>query len=43
MPYYLGQSFTLADSGKEKHKQILRKNVETVSEQVRGVAQQQGV
>ena len=43
MPYYLGQSFTVTDSGKEKHKQIPRKNVETVSEQVQGVAQKQGV
>ena len=43
MPYYLGQSFTVTGSGKEKDKQIPRKNVETVSEQVQGVAQKQGV
>ena len=43
MPYYLGPPFIAAGSGKEKDKQITRKNVETVSEQVRGIAQQQGV
>ena len=40
MPYYLGQSFTVASSGKEKDKQIPKKNV---SHQVRGVTQHQGV
>ena len=37
----IGQPFT--SSGKEKEKQTPTKNEETVSEQVRGVAQQQGV
>ena len=40
---YLRQSFAVTGSGKEKDKQIPRKNVETVSEQVREVAQKQGV
>ena len=39
----IGPLFTIADSGKEKDKQILRKNVETVSELVQGVAQQEGM
>ena len=45
MPHYLaiGQPFTTASSGKEKDKQTPTKNEETVSEQVQGVAQQQGV
>ena len=43
MPYYLGPPFIATGSGKEKDKQITRKNVETVSEQVQGVAQQPGV
>ena len=43
MPYYLGPPFTAAGSGREKDKQTPRRNVETVSEQVQGVAQQQGV
>ena len=43
MQHYLGPPFTAAGSCKEKDKQIPRKNVETDSEQVQGVAQQQGV
>ena len=43
MPKYLGSPFTAAGSGKEKEKQTPRENVETVSEQVQGVAQQPGV
>lgn len=43
MLYYLGPPFTAANSGEEKEKQILPKYVETVSEQVTVVAQQQGV
>ena len=43
MPHYLGQPFTAAGSCKEKDKQIPRENEEMVSEQVQGVAQQQGV
>ena len=39
----IGLPFTAAGSGKEKDKQIPRENEETVSEQVQGVAQQQGV
>ena len=35
--------FTAAGSSREKDKQTPRENVETVSEQVQGVAQQQGV
>ena len=42
MLYYLGLPFTAADSGKKEDKQILPKNVETVSKQVQGIAQQQG-
>ena len=41
MPYYIRPPFTAADSGREKDEQI--PNEETVSEQVQGVAQQQGV
>ena len=41
MPKYLGPTFTAAGSGKEKEKP--RKNLETVSEQVQGVAQRQGI
>ena len=36
-------TFSAAGSGKEKDQQTPRKNVETVSEQVQGVAQQPGV
>ena len=43
MPKYLGPPFTAAGSGKEKEKQTPRENVETVSEQVQGVAQRQGM
>ena len=43
MPYYLGPPITAAGSGREKDKQTQRQNVETVPEQVQGVAQQQGV
>ena len=43
MPNYLRPPFTAAGSGKEKDKQIPRKYVEMVSEEVQGVAQQQGV
>ena len=43
MPKYLGPPFTAADSGKEKEKQTPRENMETVSEQVQGVAQRQGI
>ena len=43
MPKYLGPPFTAAGSGKEKEKQTPRENVETVSEQVQGVAQWQGI
>ena len=43
MLYYLGLPFTATHSGKKKDKQIPPKNVETVSKQVQGVAQQQGV
>ena len=43
MPHYLGSPFTAAGSGKEKDKQTMRQNVETVSEQVQAVVQQQGV
>ena len=39
----LGPPFTAAGSGKEKEKQTPRENVETVSEQVLGVAQRQGI
>ena len=42
MPHYLRPPFTAAGSGKEKDKQIPRKNVETVTVP-EGVAQQQGV
>ena len=42
-PYYFGPPITAASSGKEKDKQTLTKNVETVSGEVQGVAQQQGV
>ena len=42
MSYYLGPPFNVTGSGKEKDKQIPRKDVETVSE-VTVVAQQQGV
>ena len=38
-----GPPFTQAYSGKKKDKQIPPKNVDTVSKQVQGVAQQQGV
>ena len=41
MPYYLGPPITAA--GKQKHKQTPRKNVETTSERVQGVALQPGV
>ena len=41
MPKYLGPPFTAAGSGKEKEKS--RENVETVSEQVQGVTQRQGM
>ena len=40
---YLGPPFTTPGSGQEEDKQILRKDVETVSEQVTVVAQQQGL
>ena len=40
---YLGPPFTAAGSGNEKEKQTPRENVETVSEQVQGKAQQQGI
>ena len=43
MPKYLGPPFTAAGSGKEKEKQTPRKNVETVSEEVQGVAQWEGM
>ena len=43
MPSYLGPPFTAAGSGKEKDKQTMRENVETVSEQVQGVAQRQSM
>ena len=43
MPYYLGPPFIATGSGKEKDKQTPTKNEETVSEQVGGIAQQQGV
>ena len=43
MLYYLGPPFIITDSGEEKDKQIPRENVETLSEQLQGVAQQQGV
>ena len=43
MPKYLGPPFTAAGSGKEKEKQTPRENVETVSEQVQGVVQRQGI
>ena len=43
MPNYLGPPFTAAGSGKKKDKQIPRKYVEMVSEEVQEVAQQQGV
>ena len=43
MPKYLGPPFTAAGSRKKKEKQTPRENVETVSEQVQGVVQQQGV
>ena len=42
MPYYLGPPITAAGSGIKKDKQTPTKNVETVSKQVQGVAQQQG-
>ena len=38
-----GQPFMVASSGKEKDKQISRKSVETVSEQLQRIAQNQGV
>ena len=38
----IGPPFTAAGSGREKDKQTPTKNEETVSEQVQGVAQQQG-
>ena len=43
MPHYLGQPFTAAGSCEEKDQQTPTKNVETVSEQVQGVAQQPGL
>ena len=43
MPYYFGLPFTAAGSGKKKDQLTPTKNVETVSEQVQGVAQQPGV